>query len=98
MSLTKEELAEYPHPDARVFPGDYDIPDGLVAADMVFNKRQGETKRGFVLQLLTPRAYAAFPQANTEGPTKGLLWFSDEEKGNLHALEEREDLWFLGII
>jgi hypothetical protein len=98
MSLTKEELAEYPHPKAKVFPREYDIPDALVAGDIVFNKRKGETTTGFVLQLLTPKAYAAFPEAPTEGPTKGLLWFPDDESGNVCALEQREGLWFLGVI
>ncbi len=59
----------------------------------------GENKMiGFMVQLLMPRAYEVFPEAKTDGPTKGLLWFPDDDLGNLCALEQRLDLVFAGIV
>lgn len=67
------------------------MPDAICTA-----MGQNDT-RGFVVQLLTPDAYDAFPEALVDGLGKGLMWFRMEDLGNICALEEAKGLHFLGL-
>ena len=94
----EEHLKRYPHPKAKNFPANYDMPDGICAAgDWNFDWQTEGKMRGAVVQLLSPRAFDLFPEALKEGPNRGLLWFSREELANLCALEERLGLEFHGL-
>lgn len=94
----QEHCARYPRPKALVVPPEHDLPDGIVKRDYCFDWDGERKMTGFILQLLTPKGFEAFPEALTEGPTKGLLWFPEEEIGNLCALEEALGLEFTGIV
>ena len=94
----RKELENYPRPVPVVVPPDHNVPDALVKHGYVFDWETDRKMHGFVVQLLTPKAYEAFPEALTDGPTKGLLWFKDQDLGNLCALESRLDLVFSGIV
>ncbi len=68
------------------------LPDAIVAS----NYMRGD-ECGLALYLLSPRAFSLFPEAPTDGPAKGLLWFSETARGSLCELEERHGLHFHGI-
>lgn len=99
--MMMNNLLEETHvrPEPRMLADSRDMPDALVTRGFVLERREGqEDEVGLVLHLLSPRAFELFPEAPANGPLKGLLWFSEEELGNLCAFEEEHDLLFHGLL
>lgn len=94
----EEHLAKYPHPKPIPVPPDHNVPDAIVQHNYCLDWETDRKMHGFIVQLLTAKAYEVFPEALTEGPTRGLLWFDDRDLGNLCALEGRLKLEFSGIV
>lgn len=94
----EQHLEKYPRPKPVAVPRDHRLPDAIVQRDYCLDWDGERKMRGFILQLLTPKAFELFPEAFTDGPTKGLLWFADDDMGNLCAMEERLKLEFTGIV
>jgi hypothetical protein len=95
MDMVVDEVETFARPEPRAFPKNWKMPDALVTHRFIYRRKD---ECGLVLHLLSPRAFELFPEAPTEGPLKGLLWFPEKEIGNLCAFEEEHDLYFHGIV
>ena len=91
-----EELDNYQRPMPKSFSQDYELPDGICSPRYCADDEKRTL--GFVVQLLTQRAFELFPEAPTDGPTKGLLWFAEEDLGNLYDFEQKNGLHFHAIV
>ena len=91
-----EDLEQYARPIPKSFAKDYALPDGICSPRYCADDEKRTI--GFVVQLLTQKAFDLFPEAPTEGPTKGLLWFDERNLENLCAFEQKHGLHFHAIV
>lgn len=88
------EEYEARRPKVHRLPSDHKFPDALIVQEYSHETEEGGRRDGAVIQLLSDKAFEALPEAEREGPAKGLLWVSWEDIGEIHALADYLGLEF----